>query len=432
MTVQWPRSSSTCTRWREPGNRSGRAPCGRRAALALALTAVTLLPAIGAAADYPHAHEPIADPRQLYDGALTPDLAVNTFRNIERLFPTRRIARGGAVKALLSAPRPLAQLAFVSRGRRWDLYDYLAVNRIAGLLVLKDGGIALELYQYGNTAQTRWMSMSIAKSVTATLVGAALKQGAIGSLDDPVTKYVPQLAASAYEGVSVRDILMMSSGVSWNETYTDPASDRRRLLEAQIAQHPGAALALMAKLSRAAPPGTVYNYNTGETLIAGAIVANATHRPLADYLSERIWRRLGMESDAYWWLASPDGLEFGGSGISATLRDYGRFGLFVLGGGNVGGEALLPAGWTQEAGSPKRLKSGVTIDYGYLWWCEPPTAARPDREGAFSAQGIFGQYLYLNPKQRVVIVVWSARSKPVDMDVIDDADFFAAVTAALH
>jgi CubicO group peptidase (beta-lactamase class C family) len=403
-----------------------------RVPLVIMLTLGSGIATSAATQDYPHAREPIGSVRQIYDGALTPDLAVNTFRNIDRLFPSRTIAHGDKVLMLPPAPRQLTQLKFVSRGKHWDLFDYLAVNRVAGVLALKDGRVALELYQYGNTAKTRWMSMSVAKSITSTLIAAAIKQGYIGSIEDPVTKYVPTLAGSAYEGVSIRELLTMSSGVRWNETYTDPTSDRRRLLEAQIAQRPGAALDLMKKLPRAAEPGTVNNYNTGETLVAGVVVRNAVKRSLSDYLSERIWKPFGMEADATWWLDSPAGIEIAGSGFSATLRDYGRFGLFFLNGGRVGGEDILPTGWLQEAGAPQRLKNGTKVDYGYFWWPAIPTPNVPDPQGAFMAQGIFGQYVYLNPKEHVVVVVWSAQSKPQGMDIIDDLDFFGAVTAALR
>ncbi len=370
--------------------------------------------------------------RQMYDGHLSPQVAVATFSHIDRLFPTRTVHHGSKVYPLPDSPRRLANFSFKSRGKQWDLYDYLAVNRIAGLLVLKDGQVAFENYQLGTTGETRWMSMSVAKSITSTLIGAALKQGLIRSINDPVTKYAPELSGSAYDGVSIRDILMMSSGVKWNETYTDPSSDRRRLLEAQIAQQPGAAVAVMKSLSRAAPPGTVNNYSTGETQIAGIVLHGAIHRPLADYLSERIWSRFGMEDDATWWLASPGGIEIAGSGFSARLRDYARFGLFFLNSGVAGGEHLLPDGWMQQAGSPKVLKGGQKLEYGYFWWPAWSTDATPDAGGAFSAIGIFGQYLYINPKEHVVIAEWSARSKPEGMDIIDDMDFFAAATAALH
>lgn len=266
--------------------------------------------------------------------------------------------------------------------------------------------------------------MSVAKSITSTLIGAALKQGYIRSLSDSVTRYVPALAGSAYEGVSIRDVLMMSSGARWNETYTDPTSDRRRLLEAQISQVSGSAMAVMRSLPRAAPAGTVNNYSTGETQVAAEILRSAVGRPLASYLSERIWSRFGMEADASWWLDSPGGVEIGGSGISATLRDYGRFGLFVLNGGVAGGEAILPDGWIREATSPKTLRGGAPLDYGYLWW--------PGRGGAYAAEGIYGQWIYVNPAAQVVIVVWSAQAKPTGAAVADDRAFFDAVVQALR
>lgn len=379
---------------------------------------------------YPHAGEPIGTVRQIYDGALSPELAVNTFRNIDRLFPTRRIPHAAKPWPLPSAAAPLGDVSFTDRGIAHHLEDYLELNRVAGLLVLDHGRIALERYRFGNGPRTRWMSMSIAKSITSTLIGAAVKQGAIASLFDSVTHYVPALGGSAYDGVTIRDVLMMASGVRWNETYTDPRSDRRRLLEAQISQISGSALAVMRSLPRAAAPGAVNNYNTGETQVAGLVLRSAVGQPLAAYLGDRIWSRFGMEADANWWLDSPDGDEIGGSGISATLRDYGRFGLFMLANGVAAGDSILPAGWVAEATTPKTLGNGMPLDYGYLWWTAPTAAAH--RDGAFAAEGIYGQFLYVNPAAQVVIVVWSARALPVGADAIDDWAFFDAVTAALR
>jgi hypothetical protein len=387
-------------------------------------------PATADSQPYPHAAEPIGTVRQIYDAALSPELAVHTFRNIDRLFPTRRIPRSPNPLPLPSAAAPLTDVQFADRGTAHDLQEYLELNRVAGLLVLDHGRIALERYRFGNGPHTRWMSMSIAKSITATLIGAALKQGAIASLTDPVTHYVPALAGSAYDGVTIRDVLMMASGVRWNETYTDPSSDRRRLLEAQISQVPGSALAVMRSLPRAAAPGSVNNYNTGETQVAALVLRSAVGKPLATYLGERIWSRFGMAADANWWLDSPDGVEIGGSGISATLEDYGRFGLFMLANGVAAGDSILPGGWVREATTPKTLRNGALLDYGYLWWTAPTAAARTD--GAFAAEGIYGQFLYVNPAAQIVIVVWSARALPVGADAIDDWAFFDAVTAALR
>ena len=378
----------------------------------------------------PHAQDAIGTVRQMYDGALTPALAVTTFRNIDRLFPTRTVARGATPHPLL-AGKPFGNVDFMSRGARYSLDDYLRLNRVGGLLVLKHGRVALERYAYGNGPRTRWMSMSIAKSITSTLVGVAIRDGAIGSLDDAVTKYVPRLAGTSYDGVTVRHLLMMASGVRWNETYTDSASDRRRLLEAQIAQRPGAIIDVMRSRARAAGPGSVHNYSTGDTQIAGEVVRGAVGMPLAQYLSEKIWGPYGMESDASWWLDSPDGHEIGGSGLSATLRDYGRFGLFFLDGGVVEGVSILPAGWTTLASTPKTLADGTLVNYGYMWW--PSDAPlNTENHGTFSAVGIFGQAIYINPREQVVIVQWSAQTIPTDGEVVKSEDFFAAVAAALR
>lgn len=379
----------------------------------------------------PHAAEPIGTVRAMYDGTLSPDLAAQTFRNIDRLFPSRTIARGGTVSSLPVAATQLRDVSCTAGSSVVSLDEYMRLNRVTGLLVLKDGRIALERYALGVTAQTRSMSMSMAKSITSTLIGIAIKDRKIRSLDDAVTQYVPTLKGSTYDGVSVRNVLMMASGVKWNETYTDSSSDRRHLLEAQIAQRPGAAMALMASLPRASAPGSIWNYSTGETLVAGEVVRGATGVSLSQYLSDKLWKPLGMQSDATWWLDSPDGHEIGGSGIMATLRDYARFGQFFLRGGTIDGRQVLPDGWTVEAGSPKTLTTGARQPYGYMWW---PVDGAPGtiHEAASAAQGIFGQYLYLNPRERVVIAQWSAQTRPSGGDVVNPNSCFGAIAQALR
>lgn len=380
-------------------------------------------------ASYPHAKENIGNVRQIYDGVLSPELAVNTFRNIDRLFPSALVRKSKQPYALPLDPKPLTQFSFTDRGRRIELEQYLELNRVAGLLILKDGKIKLEKYRYGNTPQTRWMSMSVVKSITSSLIGAALQQKKMTSLNDAVSHYVPELKGSAYQSVSVRHVLMMASGVAWNETYSDPNSDRRRLLEAQISQVPGATMQVMKTLKSAYPPNTFMNYNTGETQVLAQVLRHAIGESLSTYLSERIWSRFGMEADAYWWLDAANGVEMGGSGFSATLRDYGRFGMFMLNGGRAGAEQILPVGWTYEATTPKQLANGQLIPYAYQWW--PGTSPEAFADGAYSAIGIHGQYLYINPRQNIVIVVWGAQTKPTGGAVINDRAFFDAVSRAL-
>jgi CubicO group peptidase (beta-lactamase class C family) len=370
-------------------------------------------------------------PRQMFDGKMLPGEEVATFEHSDTLFPVNIAIRKGEVRPLPpSAVRLPQNLQFRSDGKDYDLFDYLAYNRVAGLLILKDGKVVLEDYELGASPDTRWISFSMAKSIASTLVGAAVRQGFISSLDDPMTRYVPELKGGAYDGVSIRNVLQMASGVKWDETYTDPKSDRRKLLELQLAHKKGSILNFMSGLPRAGEPGSIWNYNTGESFLAGALIEGSTHKPLATYLSETVWSRLGMEKDATWWVESAGGMGLAGSGLSATLRDYGRFGRFVQQDGVIDGERVVPEGWFREAGSAHVI-GGKSVDYGYFWW--PIPAGDPIHRGAFQAVGIFGQHLYINPVENLVIVALSARPKPNSADhVLDDEAFFASVARALH
>ncbi len=401
------------------------------ALLMIAAMLAVVIPSIAdEAPGYRHAAEPIGTAREIYDGALMPDLQANTFRNIDRLFATRQVQRGKTVYPLPYSKTPIEKLSFSSGDQLFDLYDYTSLNRVSGIVAIKDGEIVYETYQLGNDENSRWMSMSVVKSITAILVGAAIKDGYIKSIDDSVADYVAELKSTAYDGVSVRHLLQMASGVQWNETYTDPTSDRRALLEAQIAQQPGGMLEVMASLPRAAEPGSRWNYSTGETQVVAALVAAATGKTLADYLAEKIWAKFGMEADANWWLDSPGGTEVGGSGLSATLRDYARFGLFLLNDGIAGGEQILPEGWIDAASTPKKIGDEM-VPYGYMFWPVEETEAEIHR-GAYEALGIFGQEIYVNPGENVVIAIWSARSKPEGSTPVKDLDFFAAICEAVR
>ncbi len=372
---------------------------------------------------YRHAQEPIGTVREIYDGSLIDDIRVNTFRNIDRLFPTRWVSRGASASELPVQLRDMDDFSFTSGESDYGLVDVIALNDITGLLIVHRGAVVHELYQRGNDSHTRWMSMSVVKSITALLIGAAIEDGHIESIDDAVVRYLPELRGSAYDGVTVRQLLLMSSGVSWNETYTDPKSDRRRMLEAQISQKPGAILELMSKLPKAAEAGTRWNYSTGETQVAGALVHAATGMWLADYLSETLWKPLGMDADASWWLESPDGLEIGGSGLSATLRDYARIGLFMLNDGRIGEKRVLPEGWMDQAGSRHEI-GGSMVDYGYMLW--------PLHGRSYSAIGIFGQFVFVDPDKDLVVAMWSAQAKPGGKEGVDEYAFLRALSGYFH
>jgi CubicO group peptidase (beta-lactamase class C family) len=369
----------------------------------------------------------------------TPENQAPTFRNQDQTRPVRPIRHGSKVRPLPPHARPLAgALTYVDGGATRTVDDYMARRRTAGVLVLKRGEVALERYGMGNGPESRWTSFSTAKSMTSTLAGAALHDGSIRSLDDPVERYLASLKGSAYEGVAVRNVLRMCSGVAWKEEY-DPngASDVVRLGAAMAAGRPGAVVDLMRSLPRAAPQGTRFNYSTGETCLLGAIVAAAAERPLADYYAEKVWGPAGMEADGYWQLETPGGLELAGLGVSARLRDFGRFGQFVLEDGvAVGGRRVLPQGWRDLAGQPDapatgfgRLQPGYPLGYGYQWWVLPREAGSA-HDGAFTAQGIFGQFVYVNPREQVVAVVWSAWRKAWEYDA--ETETYALLAAAVE
>src|SRR5450755_187527 len=363
------------------------------------------------------------------------DEQLRLFRDMRELYPTRPVKRGRVVSELIRG-EPL-DMIYRSDGQERDIDAFMQRYRAAGLLILKRGAVVCERYGLGQTPETPWISFSMAKSISSTLVGAAIQDGLIASIDEPVVRTVPELRGSAYEGVSIRNVLQMSSGVRWNETYLDPLSDRRQLLALQAAEEPGAVLGYLRHLARAAEPGTTFNYNTAETFLLGSILVGAVKRPLSDYLSEKIWQPCGMEADAYWQLESPDGLEFAGSGLSATLRDYARFAAFVLADGVVDGNRVLPQGWMAASTSitpggalePGKLAGFEPLGYGYQWWTFPS----PPGRRIFAALGIFGQQIYVDVEEHLVIVLTGAWPQPIDHPSrFESYDFFSAVTLALH
>jgi CubicO group peptidase (beta-lactamase class C family) len=352
----------------------------------------------------------------------TPGNQAATFRNQDQVWPVRAIPRGDSVRALPPYARSLADLTYRLGDLRLSVGEYMARRRTAGLLILKGGEIALERYGMGSVPESLWTSFSTAKSMTATLAGAALHEGAIGSLDDPCDLYLPRLRGSAYEGVTIRNVLRMCSGVAWREDYdADARSEVYRLGRAMARRRPGAVLDLLGELPRAHPQGAVFNYSTGDSCVLGAVVAAATGRPLADYLAERAWGPGGMEADGHWQLESEDGLELGGHGVSARLRDMGRFGLLMLEDGEArDGRRVLPRGWRDLAGQPDgeanafgRLAPGDPGGYGYHWWATPP--APGVHAGVFAAVGAFGQFIYINPGDQVVAAIQSASRSPQDI-----------------
>lgn len=354
--------------------------------LAGASSAPAQAPWIDPADDLKH----LGPPRPLF---WTLKQKVAGFRNYEKVYPSRKILAGDEVLSLPEQPRDLNSLEFSFDGKTLTLDEYFVQTNVAGLLVIKGGKVIHERYALGNTADTRWVSYSVAKSVASMLVGAAIQDGYIRDLDQNVTDYLPRMKGSAYDQTSIRALMQMASGVEWDETYDDPKSD--------VNTDDWSTLGLEQQLTRkarVAPSGTKFNYNTAETNLVGTLLRAAIGNNLASYLSEKIWRPFGMEADAYWMLTEPGGGEFGGCCISATLRDYGRLGLFAISGGRLpSGERILPNGWIEESTAPSPARAG----YGYLWWLPS--------HGGYAASGIFGQRIYINPRRKLVIAQHAAR-----------------------
>ena len=305
-----------------------------------------------------------------------------------------------------------------------DVDAYMASQRSAALLIVHDGKLRLERYGLGFDGDGRWTSFSVAKSFTSTLVGAAVRDGHIKSMDDKVAAYIPDMKGSAYDDVTIRQLLTMTSGVQWNEDYGDPKSDVARFNNHKPEDGVDALVSYMRRLPRAVPAGTRWNYSTGETNLVGILVSQAVKKPLATYLSEKIWAPAGMEQQAT-WLLSKTGQEISGCCIQAAARDYARFGQFILGGARVNGQAIVPDGWLAEA-TTKR--TGIGQDgrgYGYQWWTYD--------DGSFAARGIFGQGIFIDPKRKIVIVSnanWAGGARDKEASPAREA-FYKAVQKAV-
>ncbi|MDP2073908.1 serine hydrolase [Hydrogenophaga sp.] len=341
-----------------------------------------------------------------------PCLQSHGYRIVDQLFATRTIQRGRA----RAIPRGNeVQIEVPVGDRHLSLGQFMDANNAAGLLVIRGDEVVLEYYGLGLKMEERWSTMSTVKSMTAMLVGAAVGDGAISSLDDPVVRYLPSLEGSVYEGVTVRHLMTMSSGVAWSEDYGDRNSDVNRYSRSLAAKVPDGVLALMRNLQRAEAPGTAWRYNTGDTYLLGALVCAATGRPLAEYMSHRIWRPCGMEFDGFYTLESDNGTEIGGSRAGMALRDIGRFARLVMNDGWCDGSRVLPAGWVEAAATPAfALPDGGAMSagrralglvaYGYSWWL--------DGSGGMWAMGHCGQRIYVHRAEQLAVVQLAVYPEP--------------------
>lgn len=324
------------------------------------------------------------------------DLEVLFWNDDERSARFREMENWFAGHEVIAAaePRALPEGEPLNEAQAKAMRSFMEDTNAAGVMVLQDGKKRFEEYRLGFGPDQRWTSFSVAKSFTSTLLGAAIHDGFIADIDQPVTAYVPAMAGTAYEGVTVKQIAQMTSGVAWNEDYADPNSDVAKMARFAIAQGANAMVAQMSTLTREAPAGEKWLYKTIETNLLGMIVENAVGLPLAEYAKTKIVDPAGFEGDLFWMVDARGG-NVGGCCLSLSLADYARFGQFALDGGN----GAVPEGWFVDSATPAPAMAGATpLSYGYQWWIYP------EIEG-FGAQGIFGQAVTIIPEKKLVVAV---------------------------
>lgn len=352
---------------------------------------------------------------------------IENFRAMDGVFPYREVPRSGEVWAFARNPQPLPE-TYVFEGQPRSLAAFLHETVTTGLLVVHDGGITHEEYRLGADETSPFTSWSMAKSVLSALIGIALDEGHIASLDDPLEGYVPALAGSGYEGVTIKQALTMSSGVAFDENYDDTFSDVNQLF---ISLAIGTPLEeTLAALERAREPGTYNDYISSDSVALGLALEAATGMSAEDYLATRVWGPMGAEADAF-WSTGRVGPVLPFCCLNATLRDYARFGRLYLEGGARQETQVVPTGWvaaSTEPGAP-HLEPGDnpasfwTFGYGYHWWVpEEP-------QGDYLAIGIWGQYIYVDPARDVIIVKTSADPDFDDRDHESVAMFRAIARA---
>lgn len=309
----------------------------------------------------------------------------------------------------LQEPKAQFTVDYTYNDRIYTLDEYYQRNGVLGFLILKDNQIISERYFHDSDQKSRFLSMSVQKSMTSTLFGIALEEGLIKSLDDPVIKYLPALKESGYNRVNLKQVLMMATGIIANENPLDPESSIHQFNEMTLHGVPSFSEYLKeVKPDPNVEPGTVFDYQTINTEVLGLIIEKMSGMRLNEYMTAKLWSKIGAESDAFIFRAKkqPDQGAYGC--FCATLRDYARFGLMMMNGGTIGNNRIVSPSWVSEATAPQyySVKSPPPDGYGYQWWIPE------NNNGAYQATGIFGQVVYINPTKHLVIAINSAWPLP--------------------
>jgi len=350
------------------------------------------------------------------------DLNSLTFHNMDELFTTRTVPRSGPVWEIPRADHEL-NFTYRYRGKEYTPQQFLDRTFTNALLVMKDGRIVAEIYRNNTRDNTRFIAWSMTKSITSILVGCALQEGRIKSLDDPITRYLPELVGGGYDGVTIRQILQMRSGVDYEERYDfgNPgiaARNHEYALVENVVRFADAA----RTIKRIHPPGELWQYKTLDTGVLGWLLERVSGgSTISAYMTQRLWEPLGAEGDGFFIMDGPPGVgrEFNGAGFNATLRDFARIGLMMLNEGKANGHQIVSPEWVRESTRPT---GGPGPGYGYQWW----TVAGSQ---AFQARGLQGQYIHVDPESRTVVVKLSY-FPPEDQTTGEEVAAFLAAASA--
>lgn len=363
--------------------------------------------------------------QQLRRAMLDPEVNSLTFHNLDEIFTTRTVARAGAVWSLPRNDREL-DFSYQFKGKNLSPAEYAERSFANALLIMKDGRIVAEIYRNNTGPKTRFIAFSMTKSITSLLIGCALQEGRIKSVDDPVTRYLPELGTGGYKDVSIRHILQMRSGVDYEERYDfgNPgiaALNHERALVKNIVRFADAA----RTVKRKHPPGQVWEYKTLDTAVLGWLLERVSGgSTVAAYTAQRLWEPLGAESDGYYLMDGAPGVgrEFSGAGFAATLRDFARLGEMVRNEGEANKHRIVSRDWIRESTRPTAA-GAPGPGYGYQWWM----LGNP---GSFQALGLQGQYIYIDPATRTVVVQLSYLPPGDDLSATEESmAFFAAASA---
>jgi len=401
----------------------------RRASLLAGAASLLTLAAAPVKAEQPTASQvPVAIQearRHMLDG----DINTLTFHSMDQLFDTREVTRSGPVWRIPYTEAPLA-FTYGFEGQRYTPEQFLDRTYTNALLIIKHGKIVSELYRNLTNERTRYISFSMAKSITSILIGIALSEGQIHSLDDPIDRYVAELKGSGYEGVTIRQVMQMRSGVAYDERYDFGAhSQAQEVFENALVENVKRFTDLAPSLKRGMQPGAKFNYSTMDTAVLGWMLERAVKQPISTYMTTHLWEPLGAEADGFWIADGAPGVgrALNGMGYNATLRDYGRIGLMMLHNGQAMGHQIVPADWVKQSTSSVAIEgphppSPVELGYGYQWWTLHGT-------GAYTALGLQGQFIYIDPVNDTVVVKLSYFPPGDEKPEMESLAFFRAVSA---